>query len=83
MDSFANLLGDGDGPAINPSIHVARQTTGNVNVTREGEIVALKIGSSIVRFKYQDAMRIGTWMQQAAFAAKVLADDKVRIETKR
>lgn len=79
MLDFATALGDGDGPAI----RVARQTTGDVRVTREGEVVALQIGNSIVRFKYKDAMRIGTWLQQRAFEAKVLADDKARIETKR
>lgn len=80
---FATLLGDGNGPTVKPAIHVARQTEGRVSVTREGEIVALQIGNSIVRFAYRDAMRIGTWMQQRAFEAKVLADDKSRIETKR
>jgi hypothetical protein len=85
---FATLLGDGNGPAVlksdaQPAIHVARQTEGRISVTREGEVVALQIGNSIVRFTYKDAMRIGTWLTQRAFEAKVVADDKSRIETKR
>lgn len=79
MKDFATLLGDGDGPAVKPAIRIARKTTGNISVTREGEVVALKIGNSIVRFTYKDAMRIGQWLMQNAFEAKVLANDKNRI----
>lgn len=75
MSDFATLLGDGNGPAI----HKARQITGNIDVSREGEIVVLKLGNSIVRFKYKDAMRIGQWLMQRAYEAKVLANDKTRI----
>ena len=76
MSDFATLLGDGDGPAI----RMARQTSGSVRVTREGEVVALQIGNSIVRFKHQDAMRIGQWLMNKAYEAKVLADDKSRLQ---
>ncbi len=76
MSDLAEKLGDGQGPAIVSS----RPTTGRVSVSREGEVVALTIGNSTIRFKHQDAMRIGQWMMSKAFEAKVLADDKSRLQ---
>lgn len=69
-----NMIGDGT------AIHVARQTTGNVSVGREGVLVTLKIGNATVRFKHQDAMRIGQWLLAKGNEAKLLAGDTARLQ---
>lgn len=80
MSNLAALLGDGDGPAVGGhGIIVARRTTGDISVGREGEVVTLQIGKSVLRFTYKDAMKIGQWILTKATEAKCLASDTKRI----
>lgn len=74
--AFEQLLGDGEGPKI----HVVRPVCGNVKVAREGTSVVLQVGNATVRFKHQDAMRIGQWLLAKGCEAKFLANDKSRLQ---
>lgn len=75
MNDLANKIGDGNGPAV----IIARETTENVDVFREGEIVGLRIGNSVIRMKYQTAMKIGQWLMSRGAEAKFLASDTKRL----
>ena len=66
-----------------PAIHSARQVTGNIDIGREGEVVTLKIGTSVLRFRYRDAMKIGQAMMIKAQECKMLTGDTKRIITER
>ena len=74
-NDLANLFGDGDGPAIIPN----RPTTENVAVMREGEIVVLQIGNSLIRMKWKTALTIGHWLTVRAAEAKFLAGETKRL----
>jgi len=74
-------LGDGDGPAIGPnksgpSFIVTRQVTGQIRVEREGELVVLRLGTTIVRLKHADAIRVGHWLMSKGIEAKIQAGDR-------
>lgn len=78
MSDLATLLGDGDGPAVNktgPGIAVVRQTSGDITVGREGEVVTFQIGNSLLRFKYRDAFQIGQALMIKAQECKMLLSD--------
>jgi hypothetical protein len=79
MKSFASLLGDGPATGKSPNIVVARQTSSNISVGREGELVTLTITGTTVRFKHRDAMMIGQWLMAKAFEAKALVGDAQRV----
>lgn len=74
-ESLANLIGDGDGPAI----AIPREVTSGVRVGREGELVTLTIGHHTVRFKSRDAMMIGQWLMSKGYEARMLVGDAKRV----
>lgn len=83
--TFEDFLGDGDGPAVKAGggVVVARQAEGRVSVSREGELVALTIGHSVVRFKSDDAVRVGQWLMARGVEAKALRGEAgKRVETR-
>lgn len=73
------FLGDGDGPATagqlptGPHFIMARQVQANVRVSREGELVVLQLGNVVIRLRWQDAIRLGSWLGCKGYEAKVQA----------
>jgi hypothetical protein len=79
VNDLANKIGDGNGPRVIS----AQPTTENVDVFREGEIVGLRIGNSVIRMKYPTAIKIGQWLMSRGVEAKFLASDTKRIIVER
>ncbi len=73
MQSLAEKIGDA------PAIHVAKQVVGNISVTREGTLVAMKIGNTTLRMPWATAMTVGQWLMSRAFEGKVLDGEHKRL----
>lgn len=50
----------------------------DIAVSSEGELVALKIGSSVMKMNYEDALKLSQWLRIRAKEAKKRAGDMSR-----
>lgn len=81
--TFQEFLGDGDGPRVSPEAVKAAPlvvalppVTKQITVSREGELVVLRIGNaSPIRFPYKEAIRLGHWLMVKGTEAKAQAGD--------
>lgn len=71
VETIQDKLGDGRGPTF----IIPHKVEARVSVGREGELVVLRFGTTVIRLHWKDALRVGMWTCAKAHEAKVLAGE--------